>query len=44
MIQLILIGLVLFISGVTIMEYMEYYFEGTHDSFIDYLFDKYQNK
>jgi hypothetical protein len=44
MIQLILIGLGLFIVGVAIMEYMEYFFEGTHDSFIDYMFDKYQNK
>jgi hypothetical protein len=44
MIQLILIGLGLFIAGVTIMEYMEYFFEGTHDSFMDYLFDKYQKQ
>jgi hypothetical protein len=44
MTQLILIGLGLFIAGVAIMEYMEYFFEGTHDSFINYLLDKYQNK
>lgn len=41
MIQLILIGIALFVCGVTIMEYMEYYFEATHDNFIDYLKDKY---
>jgi len=42
MTQLILIGIAMFVSGVTMMEYMEYYFEGTHDNFIDYLFDKYK--
>lgn len=42
MTELILIGITLFVSGITIMEYMEYYFEGTHDNFIDYLKDKYK--